>query len=106
MSYTPQTPYVTVQFENRYEPGVYAGRTYSYIADHRLTVGDVVPVETKFGDTVAKVVEVDVPEYRIKAVLPMLKHITAEPKLKDAISNCVFIQHSTGIQAVPVITSP
>lgn len=79
MSYTPQTPYVTVQFESRYEPGVYAGRPYSYIADHRLAVGDVVPVETKFGDTVAKVVEVDVPEYRIKAVLPMLKRITAEP---------------------------
>ena len=80
MSYTPETPYVMVQFENRYSPGTYCGKPYSYITEHRLAVGDVVLVETKFGDTVAKVVEVDVPEYRIKEVLPMLKHITAKPK--------------------------
>lgn len=44
-----KTDFVTVQYEDRFRPGTYGGREYSYIADHRLKVGDVVYVETKLG---------------------------------------------------------
>ena len=40
-----KTDFVTVQYEDRFRPGTYGGREYSYIADHRLKVGDVVYVE-------------------------------------------------------------
>ena len=60
-----QTKFVTVQYADRFSPGVYGGREYSYIADHRLKVGDVVHVETRLGAGLARVARIDVNEDEI-----------------------------------------
>lgn len=75
-----KTPYVTVQLASKTEPGIYAGREYTYVADHRLSVGDVVFVDTRLGGTLGKVTAVDVPEQTIEPkIRTILKHITGHP---------------------------
>ena len=63
-----KTDFVTVQYEDRFRPGTYGGREYSYIADHRLKVGDVVYVETKLGAGLARVARIDVAETEIPQI--------------------------------------
>jgi len=67
---------VQVQFEDRNNPGYYAGGSYSYIADPPLTVGDFVNVPTKYGERQAKVVRTDVPIREIQCRVGQLKKIT------------------------------
>lgn len=67
---------VQVQFKNRNRDG-FGGPGYTYIADVPLTVGDIVQVPTKYGDSEARVCKVDVPENEIPAFSGELKHITA-----------------------------
>lgn len=77
MSATIKTNFISVQLADRNEPGVYGGREYTYIADKRLAVGDIVYADTRLGGTLAKVVAVDVPEYTIAPkIRPLLKHVT------------------------------
>lgn len=68
---------VFVQFKDRYHDG-YGGRTYSYIADVPLKVGDIVTVPTVNGDGEARVCEVNVPDTALPDFLTRerLKHIT------------------------------
>ena len=42
MSTIIKTNYVAVQLADRNQPGIYSGREYTYIADKRLAVGDIV----------------------------------------------------------------
>ena len=66
MSYVPQTDIVSVQLMDLNNPWSFVGKPYSYYTDHRLAVGDVVTVETKLGSVLAKVVEIDIPAYRVQ----------------------------------------
>lgn len=77
MSTIIKTNYVAVQLADRNQPGIYSGREYTYIADKRLAVGDIVYADTRLGGTLAKVVAVDVQEHTIAPkIRPLLKHIT------------------------------
>lgn len=63
--------FVNVQFQNRFKPGDYTQKEYTYRCDFPVQVGDMVevPVSTQAGE-VAKTVRVsavDVPEYAISA---------------------------------------
>ena len=81
-----QTKFVTVQYADRFSPGVYGGREYSYIADHRLKVGDVVHVETRLGAGLARGARIDVNEDEIpQKVRPLLRHITGEALPPDKL---------------------
>lgn len=74
---------VHVQFEDRRNPGYYAGGSYSYIADHPLAVGDLVKVSTKYGESNAKVCRVNVPVTEIGCRVGELRHITEPAILGD-----------------------
>ena len=65
---------VQVQFKNRFS-NTYSGNAYTYRADMPVQVGDIVKVPTKFGESEAKVVRIDVPESEIPVWMD-LKHIT------------------------------
>ena len=69
------TNLVQVQFRNRYGSG-YSGAAYTYRADVPLSVGDVVTVPTKWGDSEARVCRVDVPEAEVVKFHGELRHIT------------------------------
>ncbi|WP_418710783.1 hypothetical protein [Allofournierella sp.] len=71
---------VAVQYEARMEPGVFGGREYTYFAEVPLQMGDVVHVPTKFGSSLARVVRVGIPEYRVDdKVKQIMRHITNKP---------------------------
>lgn len=86
---TPNGNLVYVQFESRYKPGTYTGGTYSYIADIPLEVGDTVKVPTKFGETTAKVVRVNVPVTEIGCRVGELRHITEPATAGDLFSGLI-----------------
>lgn len=69
------TNLVQVQFRNRYGSG-YSVAAYTYRADVPLSVGDVVTVPTKWGDSEARVCRVDVPEAEVAKFHGELRHIT------------------------------
>ena len=86
MSTIIKTNYVAVQLADRNLPGTYSGREYTYIADKRLAVGDIVYADTRLGGTLAKVVAVDVQEHTIAPkIRPLLKHITDGPLPPDKV---------------------
>ena len=86
MSTIIKTNYVAVQLADRSQPGIYSGREYTYIADKRLAVGDIVYADTRLGGTLAKVVAVDVQEHTITPkIRPLLKHITDGPLPPDKV---------------------
>ena len=84
MSTIIKTNYVAVQLADRSQPGIYSGREYTYIADKRLAVGDIVYADTRLGGTLAKVVAVDVQEHTIAPKI-RLKHITDGPLPPDKV---------------------
>lgn len=71
---------VSVQFMSRTRPGEFVGREYTYYADNPLKVGDCVAVPSKFGESLAKVTVIGIPEYKVdQKILPLLRHITGKP---------------------------
>ncbi len=69
------TDIVQVQFKSRYGDG-YGGAAYTYRTAVPLVVGDIVKVPTKYGDSDAKVVRIDVPEDEIPKFCGELRTIT------------------------------
>lgn len=68
---------INVQFKNKKNDS-YGGRAYSYRCNIPATPGDIVKVPTSYGDSTARVLEIDVPECKIdERILPMLKTVTA-----------------------------
>lgn len=66
---------ISVQFKRK--DGEYGGREYSYLCDvPTVQPGDLVRVQTKDGESIVRVTEVNVPESRIdERILPVLKPI-------------------------------
>lgn len=74
------TDIVSVQFMSTARPGEFVGREYTYYADQELKVGDCVAVPSRFGESLARVTAVGIPEYRVDPkILPVLRHITGSP---------------------------
>jgi hypothetical protein len=69
---------ILVQFEDRGNPGYFAGSSYSYIAERGITVGDIVKVPTKYGDRIAKVVRTDVPIRELQCKVGQLRKIAGK----------------------------
>ena len=67
---------VEIQFESRLNPGTFAGKEYSYIADIPVNVGDIVKAPTRNGVGTALVRRVDVPITEIQCRVGELRHIT------------------------------
>ena len=71
---------VSVQFMSTVRPGEFVGRDYTYYADQPLKVGDCVAVPSRYGESMAQVTAVNIPEYRVDPkILKVLKHITGGP---------------------------
>lgn len=71
---------VTVQFMSEYHPGEFRGGNYNYYADVPLKVGDCVAVPSRRGESLARVTEVDIPEWRVEAkTKEIMRHITTGP---------------------------
>ena len=74
-----RTNIVSVKYEDEYTPKTFKGRTYSYYTNINLNVGDIVVAPTKNGDKIARVSEINIPEYKVEMIKFYLK--TIEKKL-------------------------
>ncbi len=71
-----ETNIVSVKYEDKFAPKTFTGKKYSYYTAIPLEVGDLVIAPTSFGEKIARVSEINIPEYRIEMIKPYLKTIT------------------------------
>lgn len=71
-----ETNIISVKYEDKYVPKTFNGRAYSYYTNKDVKVGDLVIAPTAYGDKIARVAEIDIPEYKIEMIKPYLKTIT------------------------------
>ena len=74
-----KTNIVSVKYEDDYAPKTFNGRIYSYYTNINLEVGDIVIAPTKNGDKIARVSEINIPEYKVEMIRAFLR--TIEKKL-------------------------
>ncbi len=70
------TSIVSVKYEDRYSPKTFSGRAYSYITAIPLEVGDLVVAPTAYGEKIARVSQVNIPEFQVEFMKANLKLIT------------------------------
>lgn len=71
-----KTNIISVKYESDYTPKVFEGKSYSYYSNTDVNVGDLVVAPTAYGDKIARVSEINIPEEKIKSIKPYLKTIT------------------------------
>lgn len=71
-----QTNIVSVKYEDNYMPKTFGGKAYSYYTLIPVNVGDLVIAPTQGGDKIARVSEINIPEYKIEFIKSYLKSIT------------------------------
>lgn len=71
-----ETNIVSVKYEDERCPKTFSGRKYSYYSDIDLKIGDIVEAPTKYGTSIARVSEINVPEEKIKDIKSNMKYIT------------------------------
>ena len=71
-----ETNIVSVKYEDKYVPKTFSGKAYSYITEIKLEVGDIVVAPTSYGEQIARVSEINIPEYKVESFKTSLKLIT------------------------------
>lgn len=67
---------VSVKYEDNYAPKTFNGKAYSYYTAISLQPGDLVNAPTAYGEKIARVSEIDIPEYKVEPIKAYLKIIT------------------------------
>lgn len=71
-----ETNIVSVKYEDKYIPKTFSGKSYSYITAIKLEIGDIVVAPTSYGEQIARVSEINIPEYKVESFKTSLKLIT------------------------------
>lgn len=70
------TNIISVKYEDNYVPKTFGGKAYSYYTSVDVEVGDLVIAPTSYGDKIARISEINIPESKIETIRPYLKLIT------------------------------
>lgn len=70
-----ETNIISVKYEDRYEPKTFGGKAYSYYTNTDVNIGDLVIAPTSYGEKIARVSEINIPETKIEDIKPNLKLI-------------------------------
>lgn len=70
-----ETNIISVKYEDNFEPKTFGGKAYSYYTVTKVEVGDLVIAPTAYGDKIARVSEINIPEEKIESIKPYLKTI-------------------------------
>lgn len=71
-----ETNIISVKYEDKYMPKTFSGKAYSYYIAIDVEVGDLVVAPTSNGDKIARVSEINIPEFKVEQIKPYLKLIT------------------------------
>lgn len=77
-----KTNIISVKYEDEYNPKTFCGKSYSYYTAINLRVGDIVIAPTAYGNKIARVSEINIPEYRVEMIKSILR--TIEQKIDKA----------------------
>lgn len=83
-----QTNIISVKYEDNYMPKTFSGKAYSYYTAIPVEVGDLVIAPTQNGDKIARISEINIPEYKVEFFKSSLKLIT------DKIDKEKYLQSS------------
>lgn len=83
---------VSVKYEDKYTPKTFSGRAYSYFSSIELKVGDIVEAPTKFGNSIARVSEINIPESKIRDIKPYMKVISRKLNKMSYLNNDEIIE--------------
>lgn len=81
-----ETNIISVKYEDSFMPKTFGGKAYSYYTSIDVEVGDLVIAPTCNGDKIARVSEINIPEYKVEMIKPYLKTIT-QKIIKDEYLN-------------------
>jgi len=73
-----ETNIISVKYEDNYMPKTFSGKAYSYYTAIPVEVGDLVIAPTANGDKIARVSEINIPEYKVEMIKSYLKIITTK----------------------------
>ena len=71
-----KTNIISIKFEDKFVPRTFSGRAYSYYTDIDVEVGNIVIAPTQYGESIARVSEINIPEFKVEQIKPYLKLIT------------------------------
>lgn len=71
-----ETNIISVKYEDNYMPKTFSGKAYSYYTAIPVEVGNLVIAPTQNGDKIARVSEINIPEYKVEFFKSSLKLIT------------------------------
>lgn len=83
-----ETNIISVKYEDNYMPKTFCGRAYSYYTAIPVEVGDLVIAPTANGSKIARVSQINIPEYKVEFIKAQLKLIT------DKIDKQKYLQTS------------
>lgn len=89
-----ETNIVSVKYEDKYIPKTFSGKAYSYITEIKLEIGDIVVAPTSYGEQIARVSEINIPEYKVESFKTSLKLIT------DKIDKNVYLKSNQILKEV------
>ena len=81
------TNIISVKYEDRFMPKTFNGKAYSYITRVNVEIGDLVIAPTAYGDKIARVSEINIPEARIDNIKDFLKVITYKINKNEYLYN-------------------
>ena len=87
--------YIYVKYEDDNNRGIFTGRSYSYYTNLDLNIGDLVEAPTKFGTSIARVSEINVPEEKVRDIIPLMKEITRKIDKKRYIDFAVVLDEAS-----------
>lgn len=70
-----ETNVVSVKYEDKYIPKTFSGKAYTYYTAIPLKCGDLVIAPTFNGEKIARVSEINIPEYKVEFIKASLKLI-------------------------------
>lgn len=83
---------ISVQFKGR-KSDTYGGMKFSYRCELPVKPGDLVRVPTKFGETTAKVAEIDIPESRVEdRILAVMKTVIGIEEVQES-TQCLACEY-------------
>ncbi len=83
-----ETNIISVKYEDKFEPKTFSGKSYSYYTAINVNVGDLVVAPTSYGEKIARVSEINIPEQSVEFIKPNLKLIT------EKIDKMKYLQES------------
>lgn len=89
-----ETNIISVKYEDNYMPKTFCGRAYSYYTAIPVEVGDLVIAPIANGNKIARVSEINIPEYKVEFIKSHLKLIT------DKIDKEKYLQSSEILKEV------